>query len=175
MLTQLLLPIALIIMLLLKYITLNVTKGSFTALIKGWMKKTLVEPRTFCLRLRLNEGQYLAWGVDPRQVGEVRVHRHTHHLTVDVVELIGLVAEWDDLCWTHKGAAIPQTEREIKATVSEASEHWRDEHKAQWRGETSPAHQQRLTQPIFKSQEGKAIMLLNQSFTCVRNTYKSSG
>lgn len=95
------------------------------------MKKTLVEPLTVCLRLRLNVGQYLAWGVDPCQVGEVRVHRHTNHLTVNVMELTGLVAEWDDLCWTHKGAAIRQMEREIKATVSEASEHWRDEHKAQ--------------------------------------------
>lgn len=52
---------------------------------------------------------YLAWGVDPRQVGEVGVHRNTHHLTVDVMELVRLVAEGNDLCWANKGAA--NTER----------------------------------------------------------------
>lgn len=36
---------------------------------------------------------YLSWSVGPSKVGEVRVHRHAHHLAVDVVELTGLVAE----------------------------------------------------------------------------------
>lgn len=49
---------------------------------------------------------HLSWGVDPCQVGEVRVHRHSDHLTVDVMELVGLVTECDDLCWAHKRAAV---------------------------------------------------------------------
>lgn len=52
------------------------------------------------------KGAYLAWSVDPRQMGEVRVYGHTDHLAVDVVELVGLVAEGDDLCWAYEGAAI---------------------------------------------------------------------
>lgn len=51
---------------------------------------------------------YLPWCVDPRQVCKVRVHRHTHHLTVDIMEFIGLVTKRDYLCGTHKGAAIKQ-------------------------------------------------------------------
>lgn len=38
-------------------------------------------------------------------MGEVRVHRHPHHLTVDVVELVGLVAERDDLRGANERAA----------------------------------------------------------------------
>lgn len=64
--------------------------------------------RTLCVCVPvhvLKEGLHLAWSIDPCQVGEVRVHRHPDHLTVDVVELVGLVTERDDLRWTHKGAA----------------------------------------------------------------------
>lgn len=44
-------------------------------------------------RFSLSRDRHLAWSVDPSQVGEVGVHRHTHNLAVDVVELVGLVAE----------------------------------------------------------------------------------
>lgn len=53
-------------------------------------------------------GLYLPWCVDPRQMCEVRVHRHTHHLTVDIMEFIGLVTERNYLCGTHEGAVIKQ-------------------------------------------------------------------
>lgn len=56
----------------------------------------------------LQEDAYLPRGVCPSQVGEVRIHRHAHHLAVDVMELTGLVAERNDLCWTHEGAAMEQ-------------------------------------------------------------------
>lgn len=65
-------------------------------------------------KFSLRRGSHLAWSVDPRQVGEVRVHRHTHNLAVDVVELVGLVAERDDLCWTHEGAAGLQAKTKKK-------------------------------------------------------------
>lgn len=48
---------------------------------------------TSLLNILLNEGQYLARSVDPCQVGKVRVYGHAHNLTVDVVELVGLVTE----------------------------------------------------------------------------------
>jgi len=53
----------------------------------------------------LSEPAYLARSVHPRQVSEVRVHRHTHNFTVDVVELIRLVTERDDLSRAYKSAA----------------------------------------------------------------------
>lgn len=48
---------------------------------------------------------YLSRGIGPGQVSKVRVHRHTHYLTVDIMEFVGLVTECDDFCRAHKGTA----------------------------------------------------------------------
>ena len=53
----------------------------------------------------LSEVAYLAWSVHPRQVGEVRVHRHAHNFTVYIMELICFVTECDDLSRAYKSAA----------------------------------------------------------------------
>lgn len=70
-------------------------------------------------KFSLRRGSHLAWSVDPSQVGEVRVHRHTHNLAVDVVELVGLVAEWDNFCWAHEGAAGLQAKNKNKERLSD--------------------------------------------------------
>lgn len=70
----------------------------------------LLSTQVSCSSLRLDPQfksgpSYLTWSVDPCQVCEVRVHRHTHYLTIDIMEFIRLVTKCDYLCWTNKSAA----------------------------------------------------------------------
>ncbi len=53
--------------------------------------------------LHLSQSPLLPGGVDPGQVGEVRVGGAGQHLAADLSELLGALAERDDLRGAHEG------------------------------------------------------------------------
>jgi hypothetical protein len=52
---------------------------------------------------RATQTALLAGRVDPRQVRVLGIHRHTHHLRVDLAELLDAVAEGEDFGGAHEG------------------------------------------------------------------------